>query len=552
MKEKLNRMSKILFSVSLIGWIIIGFLLFDFVNADASNSKEANIYKKLQLFSEALFNLRQNYVEELDVDDLIDSAIKGMLDEVDPHTYYFTPDEFDKFSTDTKGEFGGLGISIDKKGEYITVVAPIEGTPAYRMGIQAGDKISKVDGESVVGVTTDESITKMRGEPGTKVVISIIRPGVEDELEFEIIREIIKIHSIPYSFKLDSGIGYIRIRQFNANTTSDLREKLDELETEGINGLIIDLRFNPGGLLREAINTVNEFIGKDKLVVFTKGRAPQTNMEYFTKYNRIRDDYPVVVLINGGSASASEIFAGSLQDWDRGLIVGQTSFGKGSVQRLFPLSDGNGIKITTAKYYINSGRCIHKDLNDKLLKDERVKNGDISKEEIEEMQEEAEEKSHENVYYTNNGREVFGGGGITPDIEIEQTILTKLGVDMRRKNIFFNYSVNYLLEHDNDVTMDYKPSEEDVEEVLKFAKSEELEFEQVEVDSITGWIENELISNIIGRKFGDLERYKAVIKEDAQLQETIDIFTKYPTLEEMFEYAEQMKKEKLEEEKGKL
>ncbi len=552
MKEKLNRMSKILFSVSLIGWIIIGFLLFDFVNADASNSKEANIYKKLQLFSEALFNLRQNYVEELDVDDLIDSAIKGMLDEVDPHTYYFTPDEFDKFSTDTKGEFGGLGISIDKKGEYITVVAPIEGTPAYRMGIQAGDKISKVDGESVVGVTTDESITKMRGEPGTKVVISIIRPGVEDELEFEIIREIIKIHSIPYSFKLDSGIGYIRIRQFNANTTSDLREKLDELETEGINGLIIDLRFNPGGLLREAINTVNEFIGKDKLVVFTKGRAPQTNMEYFTKYNRIRDDYPVVVLIHGGSASASEIFAGSLQDWDRGLIVGQTSFGKGSVQRLFPLSDGNGIKITTAKYYINSGRCIHKDLNDKLLKDERVKNGDISKEEIEEMQEEAEEKSHENVYYTNNGREVFGGGGITPDIEIEQTILTKLGVDMRRKNIFFNYSVNYLLEHDNDVTMDYKPSEEDVEEVLKFAKSEELEFEQVEVDSITGWIENELISNIIGRKFGDLERYKAVIKEDAQLQETIDIFTKYPTLEEMFEYAEQMKKEKLEEEKGKL
>jgi len=541
-------MSKILFSVSLIGWIIIGFLLFDFVNADASNSKEANIYKKLQLFSEALFNVRQNYVEELDVDELIDSAIKGMLDEVDPHTHYFTPDEFDKFSTDTKGEFGGLGISIDKKGEYITVVAPMEGTPAYRMGIQAGDKISKVDGESVVGVSTDESITKMRGEPGSKVVISIIRPGVEEELEFEIIREIIKIHSIPYSFKLDNGIGYMRIRQFNANTTSDLREKLDDLETEGITGLIIDLRFNPGGLLREAINTVNEFIGKDKLVVFTKGRAPQTNMEYFTRYNRIRDDYPVVVLINSGSASASEIFAGSLQDWDRGLVVGQTSFGKGSVQRLFPLSDGNGIKITTAKYYINSGRCIHKDLNDKLLKDERVKNGDISKEEIEEMQEEAEEKSHENVYYTNKGRKVFGGGGITPDIEIEQSVLTKLGVEMRRKNIFFNYSVNYLLEHDKDVTKNFKPSQKDVEELLKFAKSEEIEFEQVEVDSITGWIENELISNIIGRKFGDLERYKAVIKEDMQLQQTIEIFEKCSTLEEMFEYAEQRKIEKVEEE----
>ena len=548
MNVKLNKMSKVLFSASVIGWIIIGILLFNFVNVDASNSEEANIYKKLKLFSEALFNVRQNYVEELNVDDLIDSAIKGMLDEVDPHTYYFTPDEFDKFSTDTKGEFGGLGISIDKKGEYITVVAPIEGTPAYRMGIHAGDKISKVDGESVVGVSTDESISKMRGEPGTEVLISIIRPGVEEELEFEIIREIIKIHSIPYSFKLDNGIGYMRIRQFNANTTSDMREKLDVLEEEGIRGLVIDLRFNPGGLLREAINTVNEFIGKGKLVVFTKGRAPQTNMEYLTRYNRMRDDYPVIVLINSGSASASEIFAGSMQDWDRGLVVGQTSFGKGSVQRLFPLSDGNGIKITTAKYYIKSGRCIHKDLNDKLLKDERVKNGDITKEEIEEMQEEAEEKSHENVYHTNMGREVYGGGGITPDIEIEQSLLTDLGVELRRKSVFFNYSVDYLIEHEENVTLDYNASRKDIESLLEFAKAEEIEFEQVEADSIIGWIENELTSNIIGRKFGEVERYKRVLEEDTQLQKTLEIFEKYHTLEEMYEYAEETKKIKQEEE----
>ena len=547
MKVKLNKMSKILFSASVIGWLIIGILLSNFVNVDASNSEETNVYKKLKLFSEALFNLRQNYVEELDVDELIDSAIKGMLDEVDPHTYYFTPDEYDKFSTDTKGEFGGLGISIDKKGDFITVVAPIEGTPAYRMGIQAGDKIVKVDGESVVAVSTNESITKMRGEPGTKVVISIIRPGVKEELEFEIIREIITIHSIPYSFKLDNGVGYLRIRQFNANTTTELRDKLDELEAEGIRGLIIDLRFNPGGLLREAISTVNEFIGKDKLVVFTKGRAPQTNMEYFTRYNRVRDDYPVVVLINGGSASASEIFAGSLQDWDRGLIVGQTSFGKGSVQRLFPLSDGNGIKITTAKYYIESGRCIHKDLNDKLLKDERVKNGDITKEEIEEMQKEADEKSHENVYYTNNGRKVYGGGGITPDIEIEQSLLTDLGVELRRKNIFFNYSVDYLVTNDDKITRDYKASKNDIEDLLKFAKTKDIEFEQTEVDSIHDWIKNELTSNIIGRKFGEVERYKVEIKEDKQLQKTLDIFNNYSTLDEMFKYADEVKQNKKEE-----
>lgn len=542
MKNRLNKMSKILFSASVIGWIVIGILLFDFVNVDASNSEDTNVYKKLKLFSEALFNVRQNYVEELDVDKLIDSAIKGMLDEVDPHTNYFTPEEFDKFSTDTKGEFGGLGISIDKKGDYITVVAPIEGTPAYRLGILAGDRITKVDGESVVGVTTDESISKMRGEPGTKVVISILRPGIEEELEFEIIREIIKIHSIPYSFKLDKGIGYMRIRQFNANTTSDMREKLDELEEEGIRGLVIDLRFNPGGLLREAINTVNEFIGKDKLVVFTKGRAPRTNEKYFTRYNRQRGDYPIIVLINSGSASASEIFAGSMQDWDRGLVVGQTSFGKGSVQRLFPLSDGHGIKITTAKYYIKSGRCIHKDLNDKLLKDERVKNGEISKEEIEEMREEAEEKSHENVYYTNIGREVYGGGGITPDIKIEQSLLTDLGINLRRKNVFFNYSVSFLVDNDDIVSLDYTASDKDIAEMLEFAKTEEIEFEQAEVDSIHSWLKNELTSNIIGRKFGEVERYKLNLKEDTQLQKTLEIFEKYPTLIEMYKYAEELKK----------
>jgi len=312
---------------------------------------------------------------------LINSAIKGMLDEVDPHTNFFTPDEFEKFSIDTKGEFGGLGISIDKKGDYVTVVAPIEGTPAYRMGILAGDKISKVDGESVVGITTDESIKKMRGEPGTKVVISIIRPGVKDELEFEITREIIVIHSIPYSFKLENGVGYMRIRQFNANTTSDMRDKLDELEETEIRGLIIDLRFNPGGLLRESINTVNEFIGKDKLVVFTKGRIPQASNEYITKYNRKRDDYPVVVLINGGSASASEIFAGSMQDWDRGLVVGQTSFGKGSVQKLEKLSDGSNLKITIAKWLTPneesiSGIGLDPDIEVKMTEDDYTNEND--------------------------------------------------------------------------------------------------------------------------------------------------------------------------------
>ncbi len=536
---KLNKTSKWVISISFIGWLIVFILLFNTQNVIAKNPSQTNLYKKLKLFNEVLFKLRENYVDELDIDELIESAIDGMLKKADPHTTYFTPDEFERFSTDTKGEFGGLGISIDKKGDYITVVSPIEGTPAYRMGIMAGDKISKVDGKNIVGMKTDESIKLMRGEPGTKVIITILRPGVEGELDFEIIRDIIKVKSIPYAFKLDSGVGYIRIRQFNANTTKELRAALDNLETEGIRGLLIDLRFNPGGLLNEAINTVNEFIGKNKRVVFTKGRTKQTNLDYYTKYNRIRSGYPVIVLINGGSASASEIFAGSLQDWDKGLVVGKTSFGKGSVQRLFPLSDGNGIKVTTAKYYINSGRCIHKELNDKLLKDERVKNGNITKEEIEKMEKEANEENHKNVYYTSKGRKVYGGGGINPDIEIEQARLTTLGVELRRKNTFFNFSVNYMIDHENEIIKNFKVGDKLFKEFLQFAKKEGIEFEQSEVDSTHNWIENELNSNIIGRKFGDAEQYKIAIHEDIQLQETLKIFDKYKTLDKMFFYAEE-------------
>ncbi len=541
---KLNRTSKIIISISVLGWIIIGILLFHSVNINAKDSNQTNVYKKLKLFNEVLFKVRENYVDELDIGTLIESAIDGMLKETDPHTVYFTPDEFERFSTDTKGEFGGLGISIDKKGDYITVVSPIEGTPAYRMGILSGDKIVKVDGESIVGLSTNKSIKLMRGEPGTKVVITILRPGVEGELNFEIIRDIIKVKSIPYAFILKDGIGYIRVRQFNANTTKELREKLDELEAEGIRGLLIDLRFNPGGLLNEAINTVNEFVGKNKRVVFTKGRTKQTNLEYFTKYNRMRSGYPIVALINAGSASAAEIFAGSLQDWDRGLVVGKTSFGKGSVQRLFPLSNGNGIKVTTAKYYINSGRCIHKELNDKLLKDKRVQNGEISREEIEEMEDEAEEENLKNIFYTSKGRVVYGGGGITPDIEIEQSRLTKLGVELRRKNVFFNYSVDYMVKHESEIEKDFITTYKLIQDFLDYVKKEGIEFEQAEVDSTYNWIQNELTCNIVGRKLGAVELYKIAIKEDTQLQKTLEIFENYATLEEMFAYAEELKKEK--------
>ena len=538
---RISRFSKLVVLLSIIGWIAIGFVLLNNTALAETRTDETNIYKKLRLFNDVLFKLRENYVEDLELEKLIDSAIEGMLDEVDPHTTFFEPDEFERFSTDTKGEFGGLGISIDKKGDYITVVSPIEGTPAYQMGILAGDKIVKVDGENVVGMDTSDSIKLMRGEPGSKVIITIRRPGVKDLLDFEIIRDIIKIDSIPYAFKMDNGIGYIRIRQFNANTTEELRQNLNELEEEGIRGLLVDLRFNPGGLLNEAVNTVNEFIGPGKRVVYTKGRNPEANREYFTRYNHYRNEYPVVVLINEASASASEIFAGSLQDYDRALVVGKTSFGKGSVQRLFPLSDGNGIKITTAKYYINSGRCIHKALNDSLLKDKRVRNGEVSREEIDKLREEAEKEHLKDIHYTEKGRVVYGGGGINPDIIIEQSKLTNLGVELRRKNSLFNFAVDYMVNHEDQIDLDFQADDKMLDDFLAFSKKDSIEFTPSAVDSTKSWIMNTLTSNVIKNKFGDLEGYKVSIRQDDQLQEAIKILDRFHTLDEMFAYAKEQK-----------
>jgi carboxyl-terminal processing protease len=530
---KIDKISKVILSVSIIGWIIISIVFFNAVNANASNT---NIYKKIKLFNDILFKINDHYVEEIDIDQLLDSAIDGMLDETDPHTVYFTRDEFEKFTSDTKGEFGGLGISIDKRGDYITVVSPIEGTPAFRMGIIAGDKIVKVDGESVVGIDTSESIKLMRGQPGTRVVITILRPGVENELEFEIVRDIIKIDSIPYAFKTENGVGYIRVSQFNANTTMEFRENLDKLEGEGIRGLLIDLRSNPGGLLGEAVDMVNEFIGKDKLVVFTKGRDETSSDEYYTRFNRERAGYPVVILVNSGSASASEIFAGSIQDWDRGLVVGDNSFGKGSVQRLFQLPNGNGMKMTIAKYYIKSGRCIHKDLNDKLLKDKRLLNGEMTMEELEKLEDESLEESKQNIFQTIGGRTVYGGGGITPDVKIEQSRLSDFEVEMARKNLFFNYSVDYLLENP-DITSDFKISEKMFANYLTYISAHEIEYEQSDVDASEKWMKNRLLANIIGRKFGSKKSYEITAEEDTQLQEALQIFEKCETLKEMFDYA---------------
>ncbi len=517
-------------------WILVATMLLAASAAFAeSQSTGSDLYSQLGLFSDVLNKLKQNYVTELSDEELIKAAIIGMLGSTDPHTNYFTKSEFEEFTTSTKGSFGGLGIQIDKIGDYITVISPIEGTPAYRMGITAGDRIIRVNDISVVGFTTDDAIKQMRGEVGSSVLITISRPGVSKPLEFNITRETIKIKSVPYSFKLDNGVGYIRLSQFNENTATELRAALNALETEGIKGLIIDLRWNPGGLLDQAVDTVNEFIGPNKLVVETKGRIPSSNRQHFTRLSTRTRDYPIVVMINEASASASEIFAGSLQDWDKGLVLGKTSFGKGSVQQLLPLLNGNGVKITTAYYYIKSGRCIHKKSNDKLLLGKDVTEADRNAE---------EELNLKQVYYTVNKREVYGGGGITPDLESDSDLLTLFGVELRRKNTFFNFAVDYMVEHDHTLNQDIQVDDALLNNFLAYAKSQDIAYTQADLDSTETYIRTTLKGELVRKAYGDQAAYKITLGLDRQLREAMDLFDRFPTMEAMFAHAAEENKKR--------
>ncbi len=321
----------------------------------SSVSAEGEGYEDLRTFTEVLSMVKRHYVEEVNSKDLIYGAIKGMLNSLDPHSSFMTAEGYKEMQVETKGEFGGIGIQIGMKDNVLTVIAPIDDTPAARAGVKAADKIIKIDGVSTHNMTLQDAVAKMRGTPKTSVTISIMREGWKDLKDFKLIREIIKIKSVKSKI-LEEGIGYIKLTQFQEQSSADLSAAIAKLKDEKISSLILDLRNDPGGLLNSAIDVTSQFLPKGKLVVYTKTRSGE-KQEFFTN----NGDYftlPMIVLVNQGSASASEIVAGALKDWNRAVILGAITFGKGSVQTVIPLSDGSGLRLTTAKYYTPKGRSI--------------------------------------------------------------------------------------------------------------------------------------------------------------------------------------------------
>jgi len=503
-----------------------------------------NTYSNIERFIQVLTKVRDNYVEPVSSDKLMDAAIRGMLRTLDPYSQYLDKDEAERLETTTHGAFGGIGISIGMRDRWVTVIAPIEGTPAWKAGILGGDRIIKIDDTSTEGLSLDDAMKKMRGERGTKVKLTIYREGREKPMEFDITRDIIQIKSVPYAGMLSNGVGYVRLSNFSERSRQEMDQAFDKLEKMNPHGVIIDLRYNPGGLLSQAVEVAEEFTPRGKKVVYTRGRDSSQNRDFYSTAEHTHDSYPIVILVNQWTASASEIVSGALQDLDLGLVVGKTTFGKGLVQTVIPLTrsvKGPKLKLTTAKYYTPSGRCIQKD---EQLKDGALAEDDSDDSDTKPQDSAADSKKPKPEYRTEMGRVVYGGGGITPDIELVEVKLPRVIEDLEQKQVFFKYAVKYASKH-RDPPSNYALTPGIRDEFMQLLRDEKVEFNPDSLADARKWVDSGLRRELGRRYGGEEEAYRIALEDDDQVKSAAALFDKAPTLPKLLALASEMSKGKL-------
>jgi carboxyl-terminal processing protease len=478
-------------------------------------------------YSDILTAARSWYADEVPADKLVYASIQGMLLTLDPHTTFLEPDEYGAMQEKQRGSFYGLGIIISKRNGKITVITPVEGSPADRLGIRAGDIIDRVEGKPIDDLPVDAVVKKLKGPKGTKVQITIVRPGIDEPLQMTVTRAEIPTNSVSYAFLLEPGVGYIRLKDFTHTSAPEVKDAWEKLEKQGMKKLVFDLRGNPGGLLDQAIAVSDFFLNKGDKVVFTRGRTASSESTFNAPGKHPHARIPVVVLLNKGSASASEIVAGAIQDHDRGLIVGQTSWGKGLVQSVYTLSDGAGLALTSAKYYTPSGRCIQRDYKDVLEY--------LSPEQEEAEGTEESGSSHDapssqgkEVFHTTSGRVVYGGGGVTPDVFVKAEQLSRFASMLYARGTFFEFAVSYRAKHPG-VSKEFKVDDAVREEFFQFVDSRPSTLDmkakasyEAEKDPtlIDRAIREELMTAVYGRETG----YRVSLERDAQLSKAITLF----------------------------
>ncbi len=356
MKQKKSRWRSISSLFGCLSTLVFMLCFHPVIALAAQDALDDNLLENLSLLSEVMARIQQEHLDNPDPKQLMYGAIRGMLRTLDPYSQFFEPENYDEFRTESRGAYGGLGMEIGIRQERLTIIAPIKGTPADGAGIHSGDIISQIDGESTSGMTTDDAVKRLRGEPGTSVTLTLIREGESEPLEITITRDVIRFRSVE--FKVFRGdIGYIRINQFRETTADDVDNAFDAFNQQEIHGIVLDLRSNPGGLLRSAVEVASDFLDPGQLIVYTQGKQPREN--YVAEAGKQKKQYPLIVLVNGGSASGSEIVAAAIKDHGRGLVMGTKTFGKASVQQVFPLSGGAAVKLTIAHYYSPKGNDIH-------------------------------------------------------------------------------------------------------------------------------------------------------------------------------------------------
>ncbi|MFN5444417.1 MAG: S41 family peptidase [Crocinitomicaceae bacterium] len=492
--------------------VLIATFLFSTLNG-FSQSHNFEVVKGLELMDLIYQNLDMHFVDEPKPGKLSKVAIDAMLKELDPYTVYYHEANMEDYRMMTTGQYGGVGALIRKMGDYICVSEPYEGNPAQKSGLKAGDKILEIDGKNMVKKPSEEVSQALKGPKGTTIQVKVLR-NEKDQLVIPITRDEIKIPDVPYAEIIGNGIGYIKLNSFTQTASEEVKKAFLDLKAKGMNQLVFDLRDNGGGLLIEAVKIVNFFVPKDKIVVTTKGRIKEENQVYKTQVEPLDTEIPIVVLIDEGSASASEIVSGSLQDLDRAVIVGQTSFGKGLVQRTFDLKYGSKIKLTIAKYYTPSGRCVQK--LEYYDKDEDERHKEIPDSLI-------------RKFKTVNGREVIDGRGIEPDVKVKEREFSRLTAMLVAKNFIFNYATDYYKTHttiapagtfklsDTDYnqfkdlvikdTFDYSTASEEVLKKMRKTAESEGYFEDSKAEY------EALFKKVTPSKQRDLEKFNAEIKE---------------------------------------
>jgi len=480
--KKFDIRAPLLIAVGLALGILIGAYL---INQNNSNKILVNSVTK---FREIIANIENSYVDEVDAEDLVDGAILDMLDKLDPHSVYIPKKDVELTNADLRGVFEGIGIEFNIIKDTILVVAPLIGGPSEAVGLRSGDKIVKVDGETVagIGITIRDVVNTLRGPKGTEVVVSIKRMNNKELIDFTIIRDKIPQYSIDAAYMINDEIGYVKVTRFASTTYEEFREKMTELTEAGMKKLILDLQGNPGGYMERAVDIADEFIPGDKLIVTQDGRVKRYNAEFRAYRKGLFEENPVIVLIDESSASGSEIVAGALQDHDRALIVGRRSFGKGLVQMPIPLSDGSELRLTISRYYTPSGRCIQKPYTDgkDSYRDDRMnryENGEF-------FSEDSIEFADTLKYNTAKGRVVYGGGGIMPDhfVPLDTTLNTGYLSHLLYKNAIREYTLNYYNEHIEELEAmslsefknDFKVTDSMLKELVRVGESVDVTFNE--------------------------------------------------------------------------